>query len=80
MGAALKMPDWPRRMKADLAAAYLGISTSKFLDGVRTRRYPAGRPDGRNLLWDRKVLDLFVDVDSGLGDPAKLGDSTEWEV
>ena len=61
MGIRADIPNWPRRMKAPLAAAYLGVSPSKFDDGVKRKFYPAGKKDGRNVLWDRAELDRWVD-------------------
>ncbi len=61
------LPNWPRRLSAELAAAYLGISVSSFRQGVATGRYPQPIRDGRRVLWDRKRLDEIVDLQSGLG-------------
>lgn len=47
----------PRAFRADRAAAYLGMSTSKFLDLVDQGRLSPGiKVDGMTL-WDRLQLD-----------------------
>lgn len=68
------LPDWPARMGAPLAAAYLGIGESTFQRGVSERRYPAGRKDGGRVLWHRAELDewLAAEREGGVsygGDP-----------
>lgn len=76
--APAEMPGWPRRMGAALAAAYLGISPTKFLAGVRESRYPEGEGDGGNRLWDRLALDAYVDGLPGKR-PASEGDDPVME-
>lgn len=56
-----RLPGWPRRLKAPLAAAYLSLSESKFLHGVEHGRYPEPHRDGGNIFWDRMALDRYVD-------------------
>jgi predicted DNA-binding transcriptional regulator AlpA len=46
----------PRGMRADRAAAYLGMSTSSFLRLVGTV-LPKGVPIGGMTIWDRLELD-----------------------
>lgn len=48
-------------MQADLAAAYMGVSRSKFLERVRERVYPPGYEDGANRLWYLEDLDAALD-------------------
>lgn len=50
------LPGWPRRLGLELAAAYLGISPSKLLEG-EGKAYPAAVRDGRRKLWDRQASD-----------------------
>ena len=57
---AKQMPDWPRRMQSELAAAYVGLSKSKFLRDVGSR-WPEGVRDGGNLVWYREDLDAVCD-------------------
>lgn len=66
MGERATLPFWPRRMKAPMAAAYLGVSVPTFRRRVKAGRYPPGKPDGSNVLWDREVLDRWVDKWSGV--------------
>lgn len=59
--AIAKMPTWPRRMQEDMAAAYYGVSLSKFRSGVRKGYYPTGLKDGGNVLWYIEDLDSSLD-------------------
>jgi predicted DNA-binding transcriptional regulator AlpA len=47
----------PRGMRADRAAAYLGMSTSSFLRLVDAGLLPKGVPVGGMIIWDRLDLD-----------------------
>jgi hypothetical protein len=56
------MPSWPARMTAPVAALYMGISETTFLN-----RYGAmGRKEGANTLWARAQLDLHIAKQFGL--------------
>jgi hypothetical protein len=72
--AARSLPHWPRRMQAPLAAAYCGVSTTKFLTCVREGRLPAGYEDGGNRLWYREDLDAALDRLKTGAPPAAAGD------
>jgi excisionase family DNA binding protein len=63
-------PPIPRLLSAELAAAYLSISPRGFEKLWRTGHLPAPHRLGRRVLWDRKLLDEFVDVLSKLHLPA----------
>lgn len=56
----------PRRMRADAAAHYLGVSSSTFLDRVAAGDYPAGLKEGGCRLWLREDLDGLVDRQFGV--------------
>ena len=47
-------------MQAPMAAAYCGISRTKFLYDVG-KKYPRPLKDGRNSLWYREDLDEALD-------------------
>lgn len=51
-----QLPDWPARMTAPVAAAYMGVSTTSFL----TRFGDRGVKEGSNTLWARAQLDRFI--------------------
>jgi predicted DNA-binding transcriptional regulator AlpA len=51
----------PRGMRADRAAAYLGLSTSKFLDLVKEGRMPKPVHIDGVTSWDRFELDAAYD-------------------
>jgi hypothetical protein len=50
------LPDWPRLMPIELAAAYLSRSVSTIRD-----RGPTPKRDGRSILYDRNDLDRWAD-------------------
>ena len=60
------LPDWPARMTAPIAAAYMGISTTSFL----TRFKGEGIKEGANLLWSRAQLDRIIARQFALPQPA----------
>lgn len=64
LGSAL--PFMPRLLSADHAAIYLGISKRYLLDCVSKHKLPAPISMGRRVLWDRRILDQFVDALVGL--------------
>lgn len=49
------------------AAAYLGLSERTFEKQWRAYLMPAPHRMGRRLVWDRKLLDEWADVLSGIG-------------
>jgi predicted DNA-binding transcriptional regulator AlpA len=51
----------PRLMRADRAAAYVGMSTSQFLKMVREHEMPQAIRIHSMTLWDRLELDSAVD-------------------
>lgn len=59
------LPDWPARMTAPVAAAYMGISQNTFL----TRFGAVGIKEGGNTLWARAQLDRIVADQFGLSLP-----------
>ena len=63
MAAAL--PNWPRLLSVELAAAYVGVSKTTFLVGVGNT-WPRPIRHGKRALWDRARLDRTVDAMSGL--------------
>ena len=59
------LPNWPRLLSREQAAAYLGIAPAALDAGVADGTWPAPIPYGRRLLWDRRRLDEAVDTLSG---------------
>lgn len=51
-----RLPDWPRLMSIELAAAYLSRSPT-----VIRERGPTPKRDGRSVLYDRVDLDRWAD-------------------
>ncbi|WP_230769498.1 hypothetical protein [Sphingomonas sp. Leaf4] len=56
------LPDWPARMKAPVAAAYMGVSQTTFLE----RFGAVGVKDGGNTFWARAQLDRIIANQFGL--------------
>ena len=75
-----RLPNWPIRLSEDLAAAYLGISKTTFRTRWQANAYPQPIREGRRLLWNRRMLDRFVDNQAGLTKaPAPdLGGDDSW--
>jgi hypothetical protein len=71
-----RLPTWPRLLSAELAAAYLSISRTGFLDGVRRGQWPAPIRQGKRTLWDKERIDRLVDVLSGLPSPSPASGET----
>jgi excisionase family DNA binding protein len=74
---------WPRRLSEDEAAAYLGISKTTLRDGYQAKpaRYPKPERDGRRILWDKAMLDRFVDERSGIVAPSAQADGDKsWDT
>jgi hypothetical protein len=51
-----KYPDWPARMTAPVAAAYMSVSETKFVADYGH----LGKKDGGNKFWARVQLDRLV--------------------
>lgn len=68
------LPDWPRLMDVDLAAAYLGIGAST----LRATRIEPVR-HGRRVLYDRRDLDRWADALAGqpLDEPARAAETDD---
>lgn len=71
-----KLPDWPARMTADVAAIYMGISKSTFI----TRFGTTGLKEGGNVLWARVQLDGIIAKQFAIPQPsAQAGGDTSWD-
>lgn len=64
----------PRFFDQPTAAAYLGISERLFETQWRAYNLPYPRKIGRRCLWDRKVLDHWADVVSGIAKGSESAD------
>ena len=76
----VQLPNWPRRLSAELAAAYLGISKTTLLMGVNRHRYPEPMRDGKRVLWDREALDEWVDAASGRESRQQQSGPKGWSI
>lgn len=61
------LPNWPRLLRPELAAAYVGESKTAFLQGIGTR-WPQPIRRGRTVAWDRLALDAAIDRMMANGD------------
>lgn len=57
-----KLPDWPARMTAPVAAAYMGVSPNTFIE----RYGELGRKEGANRFWARVQLDRLIEAQFGI--------------
>lgn len=72
------LPGWPRHLRREQAAAYVGVSVPEFMREVEAGTWPrpvarGARPGkrGARLTWDRLALDRASDALCLL--PAKAG-------
>ena len=57
---------WPRMLKTEQAAAYVGDGRTKFLAEVEAGVWPEPEVRGGRKFWDRVLLDQAQDARSGL--------------
>lgn len=56
------LPITPRGLRRIDAAAYVGVSPSKFDEWVLDGRMPAGKAVDGCVLWDIRALDAYFDA------------------
>lgn len=61
MPALSDLPDWPRLMSEEQAAAYVGVSVSTFVANIGNP-WPEPIQFGRRKLYDRVAIDRAVDA------------------
>lgn len=66
---------WPRGLRRDDAAAYVGVSPSKFDDWVARRIMPAPKQQDGVKVWDRLALDAAFEM---LPDNSAHQDGSSW--
>ena len=59
--ALAEMPDWPRLLSEEQAAAYVGVSLRAFRARIGDP-WPEALRFGRRKLYDRLAIDLAVDA------------------
>lgn len=69
------LPEWPRLMSEDLAAAYLSIGKTMLRE-----QGPEPQRIGHRVVWDRKALDRWADVLSGQPLTAEEAEAEQSEV
>jgi hypothetical protein len=67
------LPDWPRLLSPDQAAAYCGMSAEAFKTHIEVQ----ARKFGSRVLYDRVKLDLFLDRLYGIAREKAAGDWTD---
>ncbi len=60
------LPDWPRWLREEVAAHYVGVSASKFRVEVAAGIWPQPDRRGGVVCWDRKLLDAVSDKRSNI--------------
>lgn len=68
-----KLPDWPARMTAPVAAAYMGISEATFL----ARFGASGVKEGANKLWAKVQLDRHIAKQFSIRQPRRSNDEDD---
>jgi predicted DNA-binding transcriptional regulator AlpA len=63
---------WPRGLRREEAAHYVGVSPSKFDELVSDRRMPQPREIDRRLVWDVRELDAAFDDLPRRGQPDNI--------
>ena len=71
-----RMPDWPARMTADIAAMFMGVSKNTFLTHYRA----IGVREGGNVFWARAQLERVVAKQFGLSQaPGGKPEDDSWD-
>lgn len=68
--ALAHLPDWPAGLRRPEAAAYVGVSPSKFDDWVTRAVMPRPKEQDGVVLWLRRDLDAALDAFSDKPDAA----------
>lgn len=63
-----RMPDWPRMMRRDLAAAYVDMPIAEFERAVADGTLPGPHRVGDKDRWSRAELDGHLERMTGEGD------------
>lgn len=72
------LPGWPRGLRAELAAAYLGMGRTTFDAGVKSGDIPKPvRTVATIAVWDRHELDRWLDDKRGV---AQGEGRNEWDA
>ena len=58
--------DWPRLLSVELLAAYLSVAPQTVRNNAD--RIPGRRRFGRRVLWDRRIVDRWLDRNDGSRD------------
>lgn len=65
----------PRGLRAPDAAAYIGVSQTKFRELVEAGKMPAPKRDDKVVVWDRDALDAAFDDWGGTESPSPCRNS-----
>jgi excisionase family DNA binding protein len=72
------LPNWPRLLSEEVAAAYLSVSKSTFRRWVEAGKFPAPIREGRRVLWDRHLIDQILNIRIGFLPAANDEADTSW--
>jgi predicted DNA-binding transcriptional regulator AlpA len=82
VSAAAALPGWPRGLREDMAAAYVGLSVSTIRAERAAGRFPDPVPltAGRHV-YLREDLDSYLDTKAGRTAPSMNGQETNpWDT
>lgn len=69
-----KLPDWPRLMSIETAAAYTSVSPGHFRKHVQVEPIKLGK----RVLYDRAAIDQFIDALTGQGHKKNWAELCDW--
>jgi len=67
------LPDWPRWLSPEQAAAYVGVSENRFRYEIEQGVWPEAQERGGRRVFDRRLLDAASDRISGIDGAATPG-------
>ncbi len=62
----IELPVWPRLLGVDQLAVYLGMAPQTIRNNAD--RIPGRRHLGRRVLWDKNIVDRWIDRNDGTRD------------
>lgn len=80
-----ELPNWPRLLSREQAAAYVGLSPNQFIEEVENGAFPQAvrlLSVTRRALWDRLELDAVISAQSrilGAGENSYEARKAAWQ-
>ena len=74
-----KLPGWPRGVRVEWAAAYVGLTPSSVREAMARRDFPEPiRVWGKRIVWLREDLDAYLDRKAGRAPATEKEPGSEW--